>query len=265
MTFTVAEVYDQTPGPRRGGASVSDLAVPLESIRACLQGVLPSWLATCSADGTPNVTFLSIVHYVDSDRVALSRQFFNKTRANLDENPHAQVRVVDPESCDQFALDLRTCTPRPRGRSSTRSRRTSTRSPRRPGMSDSSGCAASTSTACSAASAVGRDRRAGARAASRARRCSRRSTSSCAGSRSCVDYAEATRVGLEALDDLFGFAHSILLIADERGDRLFAVASNGYAAVRRRRRGAGRRRAHRHRRGAPPGRLRRRTSRAAAR
>jgi len=44
----------------------------------------------------------------------------------------------------------------------------------------------------------------------------------------CVDYADAARVGLETLDDLFGFAYSILLTADERGDRLFAVASNGY-------------------------------------
>src|SRR5439155_1373081 len=44
----------------------------------------------------------------------------------------------------------------------------------------------------------------------------------------CSDYAEAARVGLEALDDLFGFAYSILLTADERGDRLFAVASAGY-------------------------------------
>lgn len=44
----------------------------------------------------------------------------------------------------------------------------------------------------------------------------------------CGDYAEATRSGLEALDDLFGFRQSILLSADERGDRLFAVASNGY-------------------------------------
>ena len=44
----------------------------------------------------------------------------------------------------------------------------------------------------------------------------------------CTDYAEAARVGLEALDDLLGFAYSVLLTADERGDRLFAVASTGY-------------------------------------
>ena len=44
----------------------------------------------------------------------------------------------------------------------------------------------------------------------------------------CVDYADAVRVGLEALDDLFGFRYSVLFTADERGDRLFAVASNGY-------------------------------------
>jgi hypothetical protein len=44
----------------------------------------------------------------------------------------------------------------------------------------------------------------------------------------CVEYAEGVRVGLEALDDLFGFGYSVLLTADERGDRLFAVASNGY-------------------------------------
>jgi hypothetical protein len=45
-----------------------------------------------------------------------------------------------------------------------------------------------------------------------------------------ADYAEATRTALEALGDLFGFEQSILLVADEDGDRLFAAASNGYAA-----------------------------------
>ena len=85
---------------------MSELSVPLESIMPCFQGVIPSWVTTCSADGVPNATIVSIVHYVDSDRVALTRQFMNKSRINLDENPQAHVIVVDPSNGDQFALDL---------------------------------------------------------------------------------------------------------------------------------------------------------------
>jgi adenylate cyclase len=44
----------------------------------------------------------------------------------------------------------------------------------------------------------------------------------------CEQYAEAIRSALEALDDLFGFRHAILLVADEA--RVFAVADHGYAA-----------------------------------
>jgi len=85
---------------------VTGQSVPLESILSCFEGVVPSPFATCSAKGTPNITYMSIVHYLDSDRVALSRQFFNKTRANLDANPRAQVLLVEPESFQQYRLDL---------------------------------------------------------------------------------------------------------------------------------------------------------------
>jgi hypothetical protein len=54
---------------------------PLDSIRACLEGVVPSIVATCATDGEPNLTYVSHVHYVDRTHVALSFQFFNKTRA----------------------------------------------------------------------------------------------------------------------------------------------------------------------------------------
>jgi adenylate cyclase len=63
-------------------------------------------VATCAADGTPNITYMSIVGYVDAERVALSHQFFNKTRANFDANPYGQVRVVDPDTMAEYALDL---------------------------------------------------------------------------------------------------------------------------------------------------------------
>jgi adenylate cyclase len=80
--------------------------IALESIMSCFRGVIPSPFATCLPDGTPNITYMSIVHYVDADRVALSRQFFNKTRENLDRNPASEVRVVDPETMQQYNLDL---------------------------------------------------------------------------------------------------------------------------------------------------------------
>ncbi|MET0284966.1 MAG: GAF domain-containing protein [Polyangiales bacterium] len=75
--------------------------------RACFEGVLPSMLATVSSDGTPNITWLSQVHYVDERHLALSCQFFRKTRENLAADPRAQALLVDPQSFKQWRLDLR--------------------------------------------------------------------------------------------------------------------------------------------------------------
>ena len=79
----------------------------LRSIRACLEGVLPAITATCAADGTPNVAYLSQVFYVDERHVALSFQFFNKTRQNFLANPCATVLVMDPVTARYFRLHLR--------------------------------------------------------------------------------------------------------------------------------------------------------------
>jgi adenylate cyclase len=45
---------------------------------------------------------------------------------------------------------------------------------------------------------------------------------------SCRTYEETTQVALDALDDLFGFGHAILLGFDGAAMRLFAIASAGY-------------------------------------
>jgi hypothetical protein len=79
----------------------------LDDIKRCLHGVLPSTIATVSADGTPNVTYLSHVYYVDQNHVALSCQFFNKTRANIAENPYASVQLIDPMTLEAYRVELR--------------------------------------------------------------------------------------------------------------------------------------------------------------
>ncbi|MFP5248020.1 MAG: pyridoxamine 5'-phosphate oxidase family protein, partial [Thermoanaerobaculia bacterium] len=70
----------------------------LTGISRCFQGVIPSIVASADAHGLPNVTYVSQVYLLDDRHVALSCQFFNKTRRNLDENPNVTVEVYDPIS-----------------------------------------------------------------------------------------------------------------------------------------------------------------------
>jgi adenylate cyclase len=79
----------------------------VDAIRDCLEGAIPAVIATCSRDGSPNVSNVSQVHYVDGEHVALSFQFFNKTRENVLANPRATVVVIDPLTVARYALALR--------------------------------------------------------------------------------------------------------------------------------------------------------------
>ena len=79
----------------------------LEQMTPCFQGILPSMFFTCALDGTPNAAFLSHVDYVDATHVALSFQFFNKSRRNIAENPHAMIRVIDPDTNQGYAMRLK--------------------------------------------------------------------------------------------------------------------------------------------------------------
>ena len=64
-------------------------------------------MATCALDGTPNIAYISQVFYAGERQVALSFQFFNKTRQNILANPQATVLVLHPVTAAFFRLHLR--------------------------------------------------------------------------------------------------------------------------------------------------------------
>lgn len=81
-------------------------AIMLDTIRECFEGVIPAVLGTADLAGMPDASYLSQVQYMDRDHVALSYQFFNKTRANILDNPHARLTVVNPYTGAQYSLAL---------------------------------------------------------------------------------------------------------------------------------------------------------------
>jgi hypothetical protein len=83
------------------------VSVRLEELWPCFQGIVPALLATCGRDGEPNVTYLSQVQLLDERHVALSCQFFNKTRRNIAENPVAAIELYDPRTLEAYRLRLR--------------------------------------------------------------------------------------------------------------------------------------------------------------
>jgi len=79
----------------------------MDTLRNCLEGIVPAGIATCAADGTPNVTYISQLMYVDGEHVALSFQFFNKTRENILANPIATVLMMDPDTGARYRITIR--------------------------------------------------------------------------------------------------------------------------------------------------------------
>ncbi|NYZ12846.1 GAF domain-containing protein [Azospirillum sp. RWY-5-1] len=200
-------------------------AVTLDRIRNSLEGVAPAAIATCDADGTPNVSLLSQVHYVDGEHVALSYQFFNKTRRNLLANPVATLQLVDPETAAQHRLTVRYL-------------RTETDGPlfesmkaKLSGIASHVGmqgvfrllgadvCRVVSVERVPGASLPAEPRGHGLLSATR--RCCERLAAD-------ADQAELFDRLLDGLRSGFGVEHAQILMLDEPADRLYAVATMGY-------------------------------------
>jgi adenylate cyclase len=196
----------------------------LDGIRESLDGIIPAGIATCAADGTPNVTYLSQVEYVDSEHVATSYQFFNKTRQNILENPYARLLVVHPYTAARYRLLVRYL-------------RTETEGPLFERMrAKLAGIASHTGMAgvfrllgsdvyrvleieCVPGSTVQRPP---------ARNCLAALRGASARIMACTELDSLFQETLASLEALFGIRHSILLMLDGPAGRLYAVASRGY-------------------------------------
>ena len=202
------------------------MTVRLWEIRACLEGGIPGAVATCAPDGTPNVVYTSQVHWVDDGHVALSFQFFNKTRRNILANPYAAVLLLDPRTAACWRLHLKYL-------------RTETEGPLFESMKAQLAGIASHSGMQDVFRLLGSDiyqverieavpgeplplppPRVGMLPA--VRRCAERLAR-------CQALDEALNAVMETLSQGLGIEHAMVLMLDESGQGLYTVASTGYA------------------------------------
>lgn len=207
--------------------------ISLARLGRCFEAVLPGMLTTCSRDGMPNMIAVSYVHRIDDSHVAISRQFFKKTHANLAENPRAQVAVMDPITLDTYRLDLRFLREETSGPLFDIMQARVDAVASQTGMSGVFRVAAAgvfevlaveqvpvTETAPTSAPVglTAIDSMTQLRALRRISDIAR-----------TLDDADALlEAVLGVLDEVLGFEHSMILLVDEAGSRLYAIASRGY-------------------------------------
>ncbi len=201
-------------------------AVGLEDIRPCLEGEIPAAVATCDADGMPNVTYVSQVHFVDEGHVALSFQFFNKTRENILANPQVTVIVLHPETGARFRLALLY------RRTEMQGAIFESMKAKLAGIASQTGMSgifhlrgADIYQVLDIEHVPGDEAPAPAGVLNRLA-AQRRLTTAIA---NCADLASLLEKTLEGLDAFFRIRHAMILFLDAAGSKLYTVASRGYA------------------------------------
>jgi len=199
--------------------------VTLDVLRGSLEGFVPSILATCDDEGMPNVSLISQVHYVDREHVALSYQFFNKTRKNILATRQASVMIVDPATVATHRLTLsyvETQTSGPVFESMKAKLAGIASHTGMAGIFKLLGADIFRVTAIEALPSLTLPQPVPARdLLSAARR-------TCAELSAAAELDELMDVTLDALHRRFGIAHSMALMVDPALGRLYTIASRGY-------------------------------------
>jgi putative methionine-R-sulfoxide reductase with GAF domain len=87
-------------------SAVFDDGLSLIGVRRMMEGVIPPVLCTFSKDRIPNVSYLSLCEYVDPLHIALSYQFFNRSRENVLATRRAALTMDDPYTGGGVALQI---------------------------------------------------------------------------------------------------------------------------------------------------------------
>ena len=87
-------------------SAVFDDGLSLFGVRRMMEGVVPPVLCTASAERVPNVSYLSLCEYVDPLHIALSYQFFNRSRENVLATRRAALTLDDPYTGAGVVLQL---------------------------------------------------------------------------------------------------------------------------------------------------------------
>lgn len=215
------------------------MTIPLSRLRLCFEGFIPAVIATANLDGVPNVTYLSKVAMVDDDHVALSNQFFSKTSRNLAENPVAELLMIDPTTYDEYRLAISYERTERRGPVFETMRADVDTIASLQGMTDvfrlrsadvyrvehveqvpHPGAIADQAPVEDARRAPRRDSALD----------TRRLAELTARLNRCPDLDTLVSTVVRALADEFGHEHSVMVLLDEDGGRLYTIASHGFAA-----------------------------------
>lgn len=219
------------PTHDRAGNPTGNEALGIDDLERCFHGGVPAVLATASAAGVPNVTYLSRAFRVDDERIALSNQFFSKSSRNIAENPAASLLLIDPETYDQFRVAIRYERTERRGPLFERLRMEVDALALLMNMQDVFRLRAADIFRVEGieqlpphggpwTGTIGADARTAPSAVGLAELCGRITR--------CTDLDSVVSVTVAGLAALLGYDHSVLALADETGERLFTIASHGY-------------------------------------
>lgn len=203
----------------------------LDQIERCFGGAIPAVLSTASGDGEPNVTYISRAHRVDDERLALSNQFMSKTARNLATNPRASLLLMDPITHDEYRLALVYERTERRGPVFERLKKDIDALAALEGMQDVYRLRAADVFRVVDIAQIPPNP-AGVLPTLPPARPPSPELEALAELAGCLDRAGdldmLVDVALESLDRLFGHAHTLLLLVDEEGRRLYTVASRGF-------------------------------------